>query len=122
MWRAGALASGLVVIACGGIVAEDGSENTGANSTRPAAGSEDGAAGTAGTYGAELPATCGEWIQAVTAAADRCGTFLYPAPFVADRALSPELAREVCMPALRDTGCDSSVQGYMPDACKDACR
>jgi hypothetical protein len=123
MWRWCALLSGLVAIACGGITSEDPSQRTGQSSSQPDAVSDDGAAGAAGTYGGELPATCGEWLEAVSDATDRCGTFLYLVEdYDEDRALSPELAREVCMPALTETDCSSDVHGYMPDECKDACR
>jgi hypothetical protein len=122
MWRWCGLLTGLLAIACGGIVSKDGSQGTGPTSSQADADGEDGAGGAAGSIAGDLPATCGEWLDAVSEAADRCGTFLYVANFVEDRALSPELAREVCMPALRETTCDSDVRGYMPDACEDACR
>jgi hypothetical protein len=123
MWRWCALLTGLSAIACGGIVTEDGPQSTGHTSSQPGADGEDGVGGAAGTDGEELPATCGEWIEAVREAADQCGTFLYlTVDFELDRPLSPELAREVCMPALRETTCDSPVPGYMPDECEDACR
>jgi len=118
-----ALAAGLVVVACGGIVGQDGSDGSGAGASGTRSGDEATAQSGAGAEDTEeLPATCGEWIEAVTEAADRCGTFLYTAGFDEDRALSPELARDVCMPALRDTDCSAEVRGYMPDECEDACR